>query len=96
MTGRSGLVGRSLGQNLESANVGHHQIEQHERDLVAARTVDQVERGAAAGRGDDLHARARDRGFEQAALHRIVIDNKNCLRHLCFPKIEQAMIAQNR
>jgi hypothetical protein len=43
-----------------------------------------------------MHARARDRGLEQPTLHRIVVDNENRLRHLCFLKIEQRMLAQDR
>ena len=81
MTGRSGLVGRSLRQHVQAAHVGHHQVQHHQRDLVAARAVDQVQRRLAAGRGDDLHAAAADRGFQQPALHRIVVNNQNGLRH---------------
>ncbi len=51
------------------------------RDLVAARAVDQVQRGLAARGGDDVHAAAADRGFQQAPLHRIIVHDKNGLRH---------------
>ena len=68
-------------QNFQPVHVGHHQIEQHEGDLVAARPVQEIERGLSAGRGHDLHPAARDRGFEQAALHGIVVDDENGLRH---------------
>ena len=40
-----------------------------------------IQRRLAAGCGDDMHAAARNRGFQQAALHRIVVNNKNGLRH---------------
>ena len=54
-----GIGGAQLGQHLQAAHVGHHQIEQHQGDLLAARAVDQIQRGLAAGRGDHLHAAAR-------------------------------------
>ena len=76
-----GIGGAQLGQHVQAAHVGHHQVEQHQGDLFAARAIDQVQRGLAAGRGDDRHAAARDRGFQQTALHRIVIHDKNGLRH---------------
>ena len=96
ITGRSGLAGAQLGQHFQPAHVGHHQIEQHQRDLVAARAVDEVERGLAAGRGDDASCRERrDRGFQQAALYRIVVDDKNGLRH-AIPRGMNAMIACER
>ncbi len=78
-----------LAEDLEAAHVGHHEIEQHETDLLALQAVEQVERGRAAGRGDDVHARARDRGFQQTALDRIVVDNENSLRHDACLKSEQ-------
>src|SRR6202000_574351 len=45
----------------------------------AARSAQKIERGLSARRGDNRHAGARDRRFQQTALYRIVIDNKNCL-----------------
>ena len=85
ITGRSGLLVRSLFRTSSAAHVGHHQVEQHQRDLLAARAVDEIERGLAARRGDDRHAAAADRGFQQTALNRIVIHDKNCLRHALIP-----------
>jgi hypothetical protein len=38
-----------LGQHFQAVHVGHDEIEQHQRDLIAARTVDQVERGPPPG-----------------------------------------------
>ena len=52
ITGQIGIGGAQLGQHLKPAHVGHDEIEQHERDLFAARSVDEVERGLTAGRGD--------------------------------------------
>ena len=46
ITGRSGLAGAQFGQHLKPAHVGHDEVEQHERDLIAARAVDEVERGS--------------------------------------------------
>jgi len=60
---------------------GITKVEQHQRDLVAFRSLDEIERGAAAGRGNGAHAGTGDRGLEQTALYRIVVDNKNGLRH---------------
>ncbi len=87
--GKLGVRGTQLGEDVEAAHVGHDEIEQHEVDLLALRSADQVERGPAAGRGDDVHARARDRGFEKPALHGIVVDNKNGLRHRLCLETEQ-------
>ena len=91
------MAGAQFGEDLEPVHVGHHQVEQHQRDLVALGAADQVERGTAAGRGDGGHAAARDRGFEQAALYRIVVDNKNGLRHrVPLGTLEAQMIARDR
>ena len=80
-----GIGCAQLGQHLQPAHVGHHQVQQHQRDLFAARTVDQVQRRAAAGRGDDLHAAAGDRRFQQSPLHGIVVNDKDGLRHDAEP-----------
>ena len=85
-----GIGGAQLGENFQAAHVGHHQVEQHQGDLFAAHAVDEIERGLAAGRGDDRHAAAGDRGFQQTALNRIVIHDKNCLRHNSMFRFEQA------
>jgi hypothetical protein len=81
-------IGRAqLGQHLQAAHVGHHQVQQHQRDLFAARPVDQVERRAAPRRGDDMHAAAGDRRFQQAPLHGIVVNDKDGLRHDAMPSV---------
>ena len=85
MTGRSGWLARSFARTVKAVHVGHDEIEQHQRDLIAARTVDQIERGLTARRGHHLHAGARDRRFQQPALHGIVVDNENGLRHALVP-----------
>ena len=81
ITGSSGCVVRSLASTVEPVHVGHDEVEQHQLDLFAARTVDEIERGLAARRGDDVHAGAADRSLEQPALNGIVVDNQNGLRH---------------
>src|SRR3984957_9760310 len=64
------------GQHRQAIHIGHDEIEEHERELVAPRTIQQVERRLATGRGDDRHSRARDSRFEQPALDGIVVDDK--------------------
>ena len=88
------LVDAQLRHHRHAVHVGHDEIEQDERDLVAARTVQEIERGLAARRGHDIHAASRDRGFEKPALYGIVVDDKNRLRHR--RSVVSPMFAQRR
>ena len=90
-----GMADAQLAEHLQPIHVGHDEIEQHEHDLVAARPVDEVERGLAAGRSHRRHAGPRNGRLEQATLHGIVVDNQNSLRH-CDSSCEGAMVACDR
>ena len=68
--------------HLQAVHIRHHQIEKHERNLIAARTREKIECGLSTGRGHNRHARARDGGLEQTALHGIVVNDEDCLRHV--------------
>jgi hypothetical protein len=71
------MLHAQLCQYLQAVHVRHDEIEKHQRDLIAARSRQKIQRGLSARRGDNRHAGARDRGFQQPALYRIVIDNKD-------------------
>ena len=75
------MVDAHLGQHFQAVDVGHDEIKQDQRDLVAFGAADEIERRAAAGGGDHGHAGTADGGFQQAPLHRIVIDDENSLGH---------------
>ena len=77
---QSGLA--HAGEHAEAVEIGHHQIEHHRID-VAGVGAGQQRGGSVAAFGDDhLIAVARDHVFEEAALHRIVIDDENPLDHV--------------
>jgi hypothetical protein len=70
-----------LCENRKTVHIGHDKIEKYERELVSAGPIEQIERRLSARRRHGRHARARDRRFEQSALHRIVVYNQNGLCH---------------
>jgi hypothetical protein len=69
-------------ENSQPVHVRHDQIEEDEGELVAARTVQKIKRGLAAGRGDDRHSGACNGRFEQPALYGIVIHDEYRLSHV--------------
>ena len=77
---QSGLA--HAGQHAEAVEVGHHEVEHHAVDLAGV-GAGQHRGGRVAAFGDDhVIAVARDHALEEAALHRIVVDNKNPLDHV--------------
>ncbi len=77
-----GPVRPDLLQHAHAVEVGHHQIEQHEVDRLAALGIQQdVDAFLAAARGHHAIAGARDQGLEQPALRRIVVDDEDGLGH---------------
>jgi hypothetical protein len=68
-----------------SVEVGHHQVEHHAVDARRVRTGQRRDRGVPPVCGHDLVAEARRHGFEQAALHRVVIDDQDGFGHATLP-----------
>ena len=66
-------------QDAEAVEVGHHQVEHHAVDGL--RPAEQLQGRVAALGGDGLVAEALDHGLEQAALDRVVVDNKHGYGH---------------
>ena len=73
------------GQNAEPVEVGHHQVED---DGIYGRvgSGEELDRRIAAVRDDCLVAEALDRGFEEATLDRIVINDEHNFRHEPDPR----------
>ena len=80
--GKSFMCRAQFAEDCHAVHVGHHEIEQQELYLLAARSVQKVESRLTAGSRDDMHARPRNGRFEQPALYGIVVNNQNCLRHV--------------
>ena len=59
ITGKSAMGNAQLCQHVQPVHVGHDEIEQHERNLIAARAGEEIERGLSARRGHDMHAGSR-------------------------------------
>ena len=68
------------GQNAEPIEIGHDQVEDHGIDRRVG-SGEELDRRIAAVRDDRLVAVALNRGFEQATLDRIVIDDEHNFRH---------------
>ncbi len=94
--GRIGMADAQFCEHLKPVHVGHDEVEQQQRDLIAARSVDQVERGSAAGCADRAHARAIDCRLQQTTLHGIVVDNENRLRHCVSSNRDARWSARHR
>jgi hypothetical protein len=75
------MAGFDPGKNSQSVYIRHDQIQQNERKVVCFRTGHKIKGRLATGRTRDRHAGSRDRGLEKSALHRIVIDNEDCVGH---------------
>ena len=66
-----------LRQHAKPVEIRHHQVEDDAIDARAVRRVEQRQRGIAVVADQRLVAEFLQHAFEQAALHRIVIDNKD-------------------
>jgi hypothetical protein len=79
------MTAAHLGHDRKAIHVGHHEIKQHERKLVATRSIQELERRHAAWRSHDRHPRTRYGCFKQPALYGIVIHDQYGLRHALVP-----------
>jgi hypothetical protein len=68
-------------QYTQPVEIGHHQIEDDAIDASALRAVEQRQRGIAVVAGLRLVAEFLQHAFEQAALHRIAVDNEDRHRY---------------
>ena len=64
-------------QHAKPVEIRHHQVEDDAIDARALRRIEQRQRGIAVVAGQRLVAEFLQHAFKQAALHRIVIDNKD-------------------
>src|SRR6185295_16661606 len=64
-----------------TVDIGHHEIEKHQRHLFAARGEQKIERGSATRCRHRDESEPRNGGFEQTPLNRIVVDNQYGLSH---------------
>jgi hypothetical protein len=75
------MTGFCPGQNRQPVYVGHDEIQENEREVARSRSTQQIEGRLPAGRARSCHSAARDRRFEQTPLHRVIVDNENCVGH---------------
>ena len=68
-------------QHAEAVEVRHHQIEDHAIDPAAVRAAEQLQRRVAIVERERLVAELMQHAFEQATLHRIVVDDENACAH---------------
>jgi hypothetical protein len=70
-----------LSEHGQPVHVRHYEIEKDKRELIAARPIQEIERGLSAGSSYNRHPGACDRRFQQSALYRIVVHNEYGLGH---------------
>ena len=70
-----------LREDGQTVHIRHHKIEQDERKVVRLGPAQEIQSRLPAGRTANRHPGARDRRFKKTALHRIIIDNEDCVGH---------------
>ena len=84
-----------LGEHRHAVEIGHHQIEDDERERVAVGRRQARERLLAAGDGGRAVAETLDGRREQPALDRIVVDDEDGGRHVLDDQVRCALRGPN-